>query len=143
CLAEEPQNFRLSRCRTARDSGGAVQFVREENTRTAGKRERATPATSLAGQHRQQRAGVEEPAPSRTSEGAAGDNGRRRNGRSGTCVCDAPAAIRSRGLWTDRPCRILRSGPVLLADAAGQHADATHARPTAGTNDRGERTRTG
>ena len=106
-------------------------------------RERATPATSLAGQHRQQRTGVEEPTSGRTSERAAGDNGRRRDGRSGACVCDAPAAIRSRGLWTDRPCRALHSGPALPASAAGQHADATHARATAGTVDRSERTRAG
>ena len=44
---------------------------------TTGQRERATTATHLAGQHRQQRAGVEEPASGRTSERAAGNNGRR------------------------------------------------------------------
>src|ERR1700690_1869936 len=31
CLAEEPEDLRLSRCGIARDCGGAVQFVREEN----------------------------------------------------------------------------------------------------------------
>ena len=51
--------------------------------------------------------------------------------------------IRSRGLWTDRRCRALYSGPALPASAAGQHADATHACATAGTVDRCERTRTG
>jgi hypothetical protein len=48
------------------------------------------PATSLAGQHRQQRAGVEEPASGRTSERTAGDNGRR-------CVPESrPSALGSR-----------------------------------------------
>ena len=109
---------------------------------TTGQRERATPATDLAGQHRQQRAGVEEPASGRTSERAAGNNGRCCIGRSCAYVCDATAAVRSRGLWTDRRCRALYSGPALPASAAGQHADATHAGATAGTVDRCERTRT-
>jgi hypothetical protein len=92
CLAEEPQDLRLSGCGIARDCGGALQFVRQEDARTAGQRERAATATDLAGQHRQQRAGVEEPASGRTSERAAGDNGRCCDGRSGACVCDARAA---------------------------------------------------
>ena len=57
------------------------------------------------------------------------------------CVCDAPAAGCSRGLWADRRCRALYSGPALPASAAGQHADATHACATAGTANRRERTR--
>ena len=93
----------------------------------------------LAGQHRQQRAGVEEPDSGRTSERAAGNNGRCGNGRSGARVCDARAAGRRRGLRPDRRCRALRSGPALLASAAGRHADATHARTTAGAADRRER----
>ena len=80
--------------------------------------QRATPATSLAGQHRQQRTGVEEPASGRTSERTAGDNGRRCDGRFSACVCDAPAAGCGRGLWSDRPCRALRSGPALLASVS-------------------------
>ena len=142
CLAEEPQDLRLSGCGIARDCGGALQFVRQEDACTTGQRERATTATSLAGQHRQQRAGVEEPASGRTSERAAGNNGRCCDGRSGACVCDARAAGRRRGLRPDRRCRALCSGPALPASAAGQHADATHARTTAGTADRRERTRT-
>ena len=59
-LAKEPQDLRLSGCRIARDCGGAVQFIRQEDARTTGRRKRATTATHVAGQHRQQRARVEE-----------------------------------------------------------------------------------
>ena len=113
-LAEEPQDLRLSGCGIARDCGGALQFVRQEDACTTGQRERATTATNLAGQHRQQRAGVEEPASGRTSERAAGNNGRCCNGRSGACVCDA----RSSGLQPrpmDRPalpCPVFRASPA-------------------------------
>src|SRR5580700_10848177 len=142
-LAEEPQDLRLSGCCLARDCGGTLQFVWEKDARTTGEFERATTTTSLAGQHRQQRAGVEEPASGRTSERTAGDNGLRCDGRFSARVCDSPAAGCSRGLWADRPCRALYSGPALPASAAGQHADATHAGATAGTIDRCERTRAG
>src|SRR5580700_9562644 len=67
-LAEEPQDLRLSGCGIARDCGGALQFLREENAGATGERERATPATGIAGQHRQQRTGVEEPTSGRTAE---------------------------------------------------------------------------
>src|SRR5208283_4077054 len=66
CLAEESQDLRLSGCGLARDCGGTLQLVWQEDAWTTGERERATTATSLAGQHRQQRAGVEEPASGRT-----------------------------------------------------------------------------
>ena len=141
-LAEEPQDLRLSGCGLARDCGGALQFFRQEDAGTTGERERATTATRLAGQHRQQRAGVEEPASGRTSERTAGDNGRCCNGRFSARVCDAPAAGCRRGLWSERRCRALYSGPALPASAAGQHADATHACATTGTADRRKRTRT-
>ena len=36
CLAEEPQDLRLSGCGIARDCGGALQFVRQEDACTAG-----------------------------------------------------------------------------------------------------------
>ena len=102
-------------------------------------RERPAAATDVAGQHRQQRAGVEEPDPGRTSERAAGNNGRCCDGRSGACVCDARAADSRRGLRPDRRCCPLCSGPALLAIAAGRHADATNARTTAGAANRRER----
>jgi hypothetical protein len=129
--------------------GAALLVIVTALLRSSGKKtpaQRASakgqPPQPVAGQHRQQHAGVEEPASSRTSEGAAGDNGRRCIGRSGACVCDAPATSRSsRGLWTDRRCPALYSGPALPASAAGQHADATHACATAGTVDRRQRTR--
>src|ERR1700733_9661588 len=82
-LTEKPQDLRLSGCGNARDCGGAVQFVREEGARATGCRERATAATDVAGQHRQQRAGVEEPDSGRTRERAAGNDGRHGNRRSG------------------------------------------------------------
>ena len=44
-----------------------------------------------------------------------------------------------RGLWADRRCCPLCSGPALLAIAAGRHADATNARTTAGAANRRER----
>src|SRR5208283_3717967 len=141
-LAEEPQDLRLSGCGIARDCGGALQFVWQEDAWTKGQRERGTPATDLAGQHRQQRAGVEEPASVRTSERAAGNNGRRCIGRSCSCARDAPAAGCSRGLWADRRCCALYSGPTLPTSAAGQHAATTHAGATAGTANRSKRTRT-
>ena len=142
-LAEKPQDLRLSGCGIAGDCGGTLQFVRQEDACRTGRGQRATPATSLAGQHRQQRAGVEEPASSRTPERTAGNHGRCCNGRSGACVCDAPAAGRRRGLRPDRRCRALCSGPALPTTAAGQHADATYSRTAAGGTDRRERTRTG
>src|SRR5208282_5322454 len=46
------------------------------------------------------------------------------------------------GLWADRDHRALLARPALPADAAGEHADAAHACATAGTADRGKRTRT-
>jgi len=55
--------------------GSALQFIRQEDARTTGERERPAPATDVAGQHRQQRAGVEEPDSGRTSERAASKNG--------------------------------------------------------------------
>ena len=61
CLAKEPQDLRLSGCGIARDCGGALQFVRQEYAWTKGQRERAAPATDLAGQH-DSNAGDEEPA---------------------------------------------------------------------------------
>src|SRR5208283_5239813 len=108
CLAEESQDLRLSGYGIARDCGGAVQLVWKEDPRAAGQRERAATATRLVGQHRQQRTGVEEPTSGRTSE-RAGNNGRYCDGRSGARICDAPAAVRSRGLWTDRRHRALYS----------------------------------
>src|SRR5260370_31276999 len=57
-LAEEPEDLRLSGCRIAGDCGGALQLVWEKDAWTTGERERAAPATGLAGQHRQQRTGV-------------------------------------------------------------------------------------
>ncbi len=61
----------------ARDRGGALQLHRQEDARAAGRRERAATAAHVAGQHRQQRAGLEEPASGRTPERAAGGNGHR------------------------------------------------------------------
>src|SRR6202158_2933834 len=113
CLAEEPEDLRLSGGRIAGDCGGAFQLVWKEDACTAGRRQRAATATHLAGQHRQQRTRVEEPTSSRTSERAAGTSSRRCNRRSDACVCDATAAGCSRSLWADRPCRALYSGPVL------------------------------
>ncbi len=111
----------------------------KEDASATGQRERSTAATDVTGQHRQQRAGVEESAPGRTSERAAGNNGRCCDGRSGACVCDARAADRRRGLRPDRRCCPLCSGPALLAITAGRHADATNARTTAGAANRRER----
>jgi type IV secretion system protein TrbI len=64
-------------------------------------------------------------------------------GDPGACRCDARAAERRRGLRPDWRGRALCSGPALPADAAGQHADATHARTTGSAANRGKRTRTG
>src|SRR5260370_41004094 len=61
-LAKEPQDLRLSGCGVARDRGGAVQLVWQEDARTTGQYEVAATAANFAGQHREQRAGVEEPA---------------------------------------------------------------------------------
>src|ERR1700730_4700749 len=61
CLAEEPQDLRLFGCGIAGDCSGAFQLVWKEDVGTTRRRERATTATRFAGQHRQQRAGVEEP----------------------------------------------------------------------------------
>jgi len=52
---------------------------------------KAATATHVAGQHRQQRAGLEEPGAGRTPERATGGNGRRCRARSSACVCDARA----------------------------------------------------
>src|ERR1035441_1599671 len=88
CFAEKPQDARLSRGRVAGDCCGAVQFVRQEDARATGRRQRATTATDFAGQHRQQRAGIEEPTSGGTSERAASDSGRSCDGRSCPYVCD-------------------------------------------------------
>src|SRR5580704_18428750 len=59
-LAEKPQDLRLSGCGIARGCGGALQFVRKEDARATGQCERSAAATDVTGQHRQQRAGIEE-----------------------------------------------------------------------------------
>ena len=63
--AEEPQDVRLSGRGVARDRGGDFQLHGQENARAAGCRERAATAAHVAGQHRQQRAGLEEPGSGR------------------------------------------------------------------------------
>ena len=129
----------------AGDRGGAFQFHGEENARAAGCRQRAAAATHVAGQHRQQRAGLEEPAPGRTREGAAGGNGRRCRARSSACVCDARATGRRRGLSAQaarRPLRAVR--PALPAKPAAKgHAAATYSGAATGAAHCGEGARTG
>jgi single-strand DNA-binding protein len=47
CLAEKPQDLRLSGCGIAGHCGGALQFVRQEDACTAGCSQRAATATHL------------------------------------------------------------------------------------------------
>ena len=124
-LAEEPQDVRLSGRGVAGDRGGALQLHRQENARAAGRRERAATATHVAGQHRQQRAGLEEPGSGRTRKRSSRRQWPPLQGRSGAGVCDARAAGRRRGLWPELAQRIhcfLRSRPALRARAARRHA---------------------
>src|SRR5215831_5172542 len=140
-FAKESQDLRVLGCGVSGNCGSAVQFLWQEIACTTGRYQGATASASPPGQHRQQRTGVEESATGRTTERAAGDYGRRCNGRSSARVCDAPTAGCSRGIRADRALRAVYSGPALPASAAGQHADATHTGATAGTVDRCERTR--
>ena len=143
-LAEEPQDVRLSGRGVARDRGGAFQLHGQENARAAGRRERATTATHVAGQHRQQRAGLEEPGAGRTAKRAAGSNGRRCRARSGACVCDARATGCRRGLWPKRRgIHFVRSRPALRASAARRHAAATYSCAATSAAHCRERARTG
>src|SRR5277367_3325308 len=143
CLTEKPENLRLSGRGIARDCGGAFQLVWQEDTCTTGGRERPTTTAHVAGQHRQQRAGVEEPASGGTPERTAGNNCCCCDGRSRADVRDAGAADCRLGLRPGRRCVSLPPRPALPTIAAGRHPDATHACTTAGSANRRKRTRTG
>ena len=102
-------------------------------------RERSASPTGVTRQHRQQRAGVEKSDPGRTSERAAGNDGRCSNRRPGACVGDARAAGCRRSLRPERRCCSLRSRTALFAITARRHADATNAGRTADAANRRER----
>jgi len=103
--------------------------------------ERQPPQPALAGQHRQQRAGLKNQLQAERQKRTAGDNGRRCDGRfQPLASCDAPAAIRSRSLWADRPCRALHSWPALpAAQQSNMQMQLTPVQQQ-GTVDRCERT---
>ena len=82
---------------------------------TAGRGEGPAAAAHASGQHRQQRAGIEEPAQGRARQGAAASGMPLRRARSRARVCDARAAGSRRGLRADWRCCTLRSGPALPA----------------------------
>ena len=98
----------------------------KEDASATGRRERSASPTGVTRQHRQQRAGVEKSDPGRTSERAAGNDGRCSNRRPGACVGDARAAGCRRSLRPERRCCSLRSRTALFAITAGD----TQMRPT-------------
>jgi hypothetical protein len=95
CAAEEPQDLRLSGRGIARDRGGALQLDRQEDAGTAGSGKGPAAAAHLAGQHRQQRAGVEEPASGRTTERAATGKPQLALSHGRSCAASATPAQRA------------------------------------------------
>jgi len=118
CAAKEPQDLCLSWRGVARDRRGNLQLNRQEDAGTAGRPKRSTSPTNLAGQHRQQCPGPEEPTSGPTPEGAAASGACCCNGRrSSPCVCNFSATDGGSSVWADRCCRTLPSWSALPAAA--------------------------